>query len=71
MRVLFKSVGENEMRTEISRLLQKQKFGRTQEKSKLSTTYMYFEFIKNIVDQVLEQKNHHLDCIKPKNVFSH
>lgn len=60
--------GENEIRTEISSLLQKQKSGRTQKKSKFSTTYT--EFIKNIFDQVLEQKDHQLDCRKPKEILT-
>ena len=57
--------GENEIRTEISSLLQKQKSGRTQKKSKFSTTFT--EFIKNIFDQVLEQKDHQL---KPKAILA-
>eukprot|EP00731_Ephydatia_muelleri_P026289 Em0018g389a len=60
--------GENEIRTEISSLLQKQKSGRTQKKSKFSTTFT--EFIKNIFDQVLEQKDHQLDRIKPKEILA-
>eukprot|EP00731_Ephydatia_muelleri_P029461 Em0020g1105a len=60
--------GKNELRTEISSLLQKQKSGRTQKKSKFSTTFT--EFIKNIFDQVLEQKDHQLDRIKPKEILA-
>ena len=60
--------GENEIRTEISSLLQKQKSGRTQKKSKFSTTFT--KFIKNIFDQVLEQKDHQLDRIKPKEILA-
>ena len=54
--------------TEISSLLQKQKSGRTRKKSKFSTTFT--ECIKNIFDQVLEQKDHQLDRIKPKEILA-
>ena len=39
-----------------------------QKKSKFSTTFT--EFIKNIFDQVLEQKDHQLDRIKPKEILA-
>ena len=57
--------GKNEIKTEISSLLQKQKSGRMQKKSKFSTTYT--EFIKNTFDQVLEQKDHQLDRINSRD----
>ena len=58
--------GESEIKTEISSLLKKQKSGRTQKKSKISTTFTEF----NIFDQVLEQKDHQLDRIKPKEILA-